>query len=89
MVRVAQAPVSYVEGSLVLLPVSGKGVLAHVDRRGLLHRVDQEVADCRVGCGVCEGGYAVHCYRETITCTLLPSIIFLHATTLGSHIHNV
>jgi hypothetical protein len=57
MVRVSQAPVSNVEGSLVLLPMSGKGVLAHVDCRGLLHGVDQEVADCRVGVGGgCVGG---------------------------------
>ena len=41
---------SDVQCSLVLLPVSGKGVLAHVDGWGLLHGVDQEIADCgRVG----------------------------------------
>ena len=48
---------SDVQCSLVLLPVSGKGVLAHVDGWGLLHGVDQEIADCgRVGgvrVGVC------------------------------------
>ena len=46
MVRVAQPPVPDVQCSLVLLPMSGKGVLAHVDGRGLLHGMDQEVADC-------------------------------------------
>ena len=59
---------SNVQGPLVLLPVSGKGVLAHVDGGRLLHRVDQEIADCQWeegGCVcVCGGFVVVYCYQE-------------------------
>ena len=65
---------SDVEGSLVLLPVSGKGVLTHVDGGGLLHGVDQEIADCRFGGG--EVTLHVHCCQETTTRTRLYLLLF-------------
>ena len=37
----------------MFLPVSGEGVLAHVDSRGLLHRVDEKIANCGVCVCVC------------------------------------
>ena len=55
MVRVTQSPVPHVQRSLVLLPVSGKGVLTGVDSRGVLDRVDEEIADWWVGGGREEG----------------------------------
>ena len=51
MVRVTQSPVPDVQRSLVFLPVSGKRVLTGVYSRGVLDRVDEEIADWWVGGG--------------------------------------
>ena len=70
---------SNVQGPLVLLPVSGKGVLAHVDGGRLLHRVDQEIADCQWE----EGGCVCVCVEVLLLCTVTKKTTTCRVVAIG------